>query len=68
MPLPDAQPANDRPSPTERVLNAPATPTSAPATAADTPPTRRWMHALHDLLQRAEARISENFRVPPGGG
>ncbi|UXC18258.1 hypothetical protein [Comamonas squillarum] len=28
---------------------------------------RRWRRWL-DLCQRAEQRISENFRVPPGGG
>ncbi|WP_295522325.1 hypothetical protein [uncultured Pseudacidovorax sp.] len=29
---------------------------------------RRLLDALVDLLERAEARISANFRVPPGGG
>jgi len=28
---------------------------------------RRW-HGWLNLCQRAERRISENFRVPPGGG
>jgi len=36
---------------------------------ADAPRTgRRLLDALVDLLERAEARISANFRVPPGGG
>ncbi|WP_304305907.1 hypothetical protein [Pseudacidovorax intermedius] len=35
----------------------------------DAPGTgRRWLDALVGLLERAEARISANFRVPPGGG
>lgn len=35
----------------------------------DAPRTgRRWLDALVGLLERAEARISANFRVPPGGG
>ncbi|WP_295375796.1 hypothetical protein [uncultured Pseudacidovorax sp.] len=35
----------------------------------DAPRTgRRWLAALGELLERAEARISANFRVPPGGG
>ncbi|WP_147284429.1 hypothetical protein [Pseudacidovorax intermedius] len=29
---------------------------------------RRWRDAMVDLLERAEARIAANFRVPPGGG
>lgn len=29
--------------------------------------TQRWRWLL-DLCQRAERRITENFRVPPGGG
>ncbi|MEJ5125306.1 hypothetical protein WH367_04555 [Comamonas sp. MYb21] len=28
---------------------------------------QRW-HGWLDLCQRAERHISENFRVPPGGG
>ena len=35
----------------------------------DAPRTgRRWLAALGEFLERAEARISANFRVPPGGG
>lgn len=29
---------------------------------------RRCWHWLADLLARAEQRVTENFRVPPGGG
>lgn len=29
---------------------------------------RRWLDAVLDLLERAEARVTANFRVPPGGG
>jgi len=27
-----------------------------------------WLHRLARVLERAEQRITENFRVPPGGG
>lgn len=27
-----------------------------------------WLHRLARALERAEQRITENFRVPPGGG
>ncbi|MBB6578655.1 hypothetical protein HNP33_002741 [Comamonas odontotermitis] len=27
-----------------------------------------WLHRLARALERAERRITENFRVPPGGG
>lgn len=29
---------------------------------------KKWLERLEDLLERAEKRISENFRVPPNGG
>ncbi|WP_017759686.1 hypothetical protein [Pseudacidovorax intermedius] len=29
---------------------------------------RRWLDAVLDLLECAEARVTANFRVPPGGG
>ena len=32
------------------------------------PPWRRCLHWLADVLARAETRVTENFRVPPGGG
>ncbi|WP_153013009.1 hypothetical protein [Pseudacidovorax intermedius] len=31
-------------------------------------PSRRSLDAVRDLLERAEARITAGFRVPPGGG
>lgn len=31
-------------------------------------PSHRWLDAMRDLLERAEARITAGFRVPPGGG
>ncbi len=31
-------------------------------------PSHRWLDAVRDLLERAEARITAGFRVPPGGG
>ena len=27
-----------------------------------------WKERISNLLERAEKRITENFRVPPGGG
>ena len=57
--------------------HTPTSPGAAPS-AADTepdletapspPPWRRCLHWLADLLARAEQRVTENFRVPPGGG
>jgi len=32
------------------------------------PPPRRWLRWAAAALERAERRITENFRVPPGGG
>lgn len=31
-------------------------------------PSHRWLDAVRDLLERAEARVTASFRVPPGGG
>lgn len=31
-------------------------------------PIRRWLKRVASALARAERRITENFRVPPGGG
>jgi hypothetical protein len=31
-------------------------------------PLRRWLGALGAALERAEQRITENFKVPPHGG
>lgn len=28
----------------------------------------RWLQKLSQVLERAEKRITENFRMPPGGG
>ncbi|MGE8318375.1 MAG: hypothetical protein ACN6O3_06470 [Comamonas sp.] len=51
----------------------PLAPTTEPPTDAAPPavqagPLRRWLRNVAALLDRAEQRITENFRVPPGGG
>ncbi|MDH0383286.1 hypothetical protein [Comamonas aquatica] len=52
----------------------PATATAPTVSAAPTAPTEvqpprpPWLRRLQLALQRAEQRILENFRVPPGGG
>ncbi|WP_156781564.1 hypothetical protein [Comamonas aquatica] len=49
---------------------APTAPTGAQS--PDAPPAQAprpaWPQRLQSALQRAEHRILENFRVPPGGG
>lgn len=39
---------------------------SAPAAHLDERPS--WIEALKNLLERAEACVVRNFRVPPGAG
>ena len=41
------------------------TPQTAPSTHSR---LRQWLAAIRSALERAEKRITENFRVPPGGG
>lgn len=40
----------------------------APAAAAAADKRISWIEALISLLERAEACVVRNFRVPPGGG
>lgn len=40
----------------------------APAAAAAADKRISWIEALKSLLERAEACVVRNFRVPPGGG
>jgi len=66
------------PAPPPTVPPAPAPPptvsTTAPtgAQSPDAPPAQAprpaWPQRLQSALERAEQRILENFRVPPGGG
>ena len=54
------------PAPAPTVSTAPTAPTGAQS--PDAPPRPAWPQRLQSALQRAEHRILENFRVPPGGG
>ena len=48
----------------------PATnPSKAVEMEAETKPRwRLWLRQMRQALERAEIHITENFRVPPGGG
>lgn len=54
------------PAPAPTVSTAPTAPTEAQS--PDAPPRPAWQQSLQSALQRAEQRILENFRVPPGCG
>ena len=46
-----------------------ADPPKAAAMEAETKPRwRLWLRQTRQALERAEVHITENFRVPPGGG
>lgn len=66
-PAPMVPPAS-APAPT--VSTAPTAPTRAqsPDASPAQVPRPAWPQRLQSALQRAEQRILENFRVPPGGG
>lgn len=63
-PPPTVPPA---PAPAPTVSAAPTRAQSPDAPPAQAPPPP-WPQRLQSALQRAEQRILENFRVPPGGG
>ena len=49
--------------------NQAANPPKAAAMEAETKPRwHLWLRQMWQSLERAEAHITENFRVPPGGG
>lgn len=58
------------PAPAPTVSTAPTALTGAQS--PDAPPAQvprpAWPQRLQSALQRAEQRILQNFRVPPGGG
>ena len=62
--VPPAPPPVSPVSPVSTVSTGVQSPDASPAQV----PRPAWPQRLQSALQRAEQRILENFRVPPGGG